>query len=217
MAQSGSTTTFAGGLTQNNGGIVQFNGGAINGQVTISNGTISGTGTINGNLVVGTATLAPGFSPGTITITGNLVLSGASVLNVELGGLVQGTEYDWLNVQGSAALAGTLNVNNYAGFVPPAGSSYNFMSFASKTGNFATVNLNALPNLVYSGSAIALTLTQGGAVPVPLPMPVPLSVPIASPVVAIEERLSTVAKLVAEIKAEPDPKKDREPELEACP
>ena len=220
VAQAGSATQFNGGLTQRGSGAVELQGGSISGGINVNGGFIRGVGTINGDLVVGSATLAPGFSPGAITINGNLVMVSNSALNIELGGLLQGTGYDWINVSGTSTLAGTLNVNSYAGFVPPVGSSYNFMSFASKTGNFATVNLNALPGLAFSNTANALTLTQGGGaivLPVLAPAPAPVNLPVVSPVIATEERLTTVSKLVAEIKVQPDPKKDREPELEACP
>ncbi|MBL8414140.1 MAG: hypothetical protein JNM42_06865, partial [Propionivibrio sp.] len=131
---------FVNGLIQNAGNIV-LNGGSLQGDVTLNAGSISGTGTVNGNMLIGNATIAPGFSPGAVTITGNLNLGAASVLNIELGGLAQGTGYDWINVLGTANLAGTLNVSSYGAYIPAAGSSYSFMSFGSSTGSFASTNL----------------------------------------------------------------------------
>ena len=221
VAQAGTTTQFSAGLTQQAGGQLQLNNGNLTGNVNMANGSISGSGTINGNLVVGSATLAPGFSPGAITITGNLTMAANSVLNIELGGPGQGTGYDWVNVLGTAQLGGTLNVVSYNGFTPPAGSSYNVMQFASKTGNFATVNLTAAPSLVVSGLATSLRLAMPELVaqaPAPAPAAPQTPAPAAvAQVIVAETRLEEVQELVAELKVEPPRKSDKEPEVEACP
>jgi hypothetical protein len=233
VAQAGTTTQFSGGLTQEAGGQLQLNNGNLTGQVNLTNGSISGSGTINGNLVVGSGTLAPGFSPGAITVTGNLTMTADSVLNIELGGPGQGTGYDWINVLGTAQLAGTLNVTSYNGFTPPAGSSYNVMQFASKTGNFATLNLPVAADLMVSSLATSLMLSMPErVVPVPLPTPTPTPTPVPTPapvapeapttaavaqIIVAETRLEEVQELVADIKVEPARKSDKEPEVEACP
>lgn len=115
---------------------MQLSNGDITGNVTLHAGSISGTGNLFGNLVVGSATLAPGFSPGALTIAGNLTLSANSVLNLELGGMVPGSGYDVIKVNGVAALNGSLHVSSYGGFAPAAGSTFTVMKFASATGAF---------------------------------------------------------------------------------
>jgi len=60
-------------------------------------------------------TFAPGLSPGTLTIHGDFVTTATSVLDIELNGLAQGTEYDLLAIQGDAVLEGSINVT--MGFV----------------------------------------------------------------------------------------------------
>ena len=167
LATLSGNALFAGGLVQSSGGNIVLNGGSLQGNVNLNAGTIKGSGTVNGNVVVGTATLAPGFSPGSITINGNLNLAPSSVLNIELGGLVRGTTYDWVNVTGTANLAGRLNVTTIGGFVPSAGSTFTVMNFAAKTGAFSTVNLPA--GSLFNSLATALSV----AVPVPPPPPRP--------------------------------------------
>jgi filamentous hemagglutinin family protein len=115
--------------------VVGGSGFALNG------GTLGGSGAITGNLTVGAGTVSPGFSPGSLSINGNLILSPSSITAIELGGTVPGSGYDVIHVSGSAALAGALNVSNYGGYVPAAGSSYNFLDYASVSGAFGTTTL----------------------------------------------------------------------------
>lgn len=54
-----------------------------------------------GNMVVKNgATLAPGNSPGTTNFNGNITFESGSALDIEIGGLLQGTQHDWLDVSG---------------------------------------------------------------------------------------------------------------------
>lgn len=166
VALSGSNTQFQGGLTLN-GGSLQLSNGDITGNVTLHAGSISGTGNLFGNLVVGSATLAPGFSPGALTIAGNLTLSANSVLNLELGGMVPGSGYDVIKVNGVAALNGSLHVSSYGGFTPAAGSTFTVMKFASATGAFTHTTPPAgwtmlfVPGVSsYGLTAVSVTPTQ---------------------------------------------------------
>ena len=96
--------------------------------------------------------------PGVI-INGNLTLGPSSVLTIEIGGLAKGSGYDWIKVNGTASLAGTLNVNSFGGFVPAVGSSFNFINFTASSGAFATVNLPPSLNFVLASAFDGLTLT----------------------------------------------------------
>jgi hypothetical protein len=165
LVMGAGTTTFSGGLVQN-AGQTQLNGGTLSGGMTLNAGTLAGSGTLGGNLTVSTATLAPGFSPGAITVTGNLNLAPTSTLTIELGGTTQGSGYDFVNVLGTANLAGTLNVTPFGPYVlqaPPAGSSFSFMNFAATTGSFATVNLPVGWNLSYITGSSNLSLLAPAA------------------------------------------------------
>ena len=94
-------------------------------------GNVTNNGTLN---VAGTGT------PGTLTITGNYTQSSTGSLKIELGGLTAGTQFDQLNISGTASLAGTLNLSLINSFTPSIGNSFQIITFASKSGTFSTVN-----------------------------------------------------------------------------
>ena len=144
------TTTFSAGFQQNSGSTKLGTGAGTSANAVaggsgfnLAGGTLSGSGNLTGDLNVGNGIVSVGFSPGSLNITGNLNLSAGSTTNIELGGTAPGTGYDTIAVSGTANLAGTLNVTSYGGYVPAAGSSYNFMSFGSSTGAFGSTNLPA--------------------------------------------------------------------------
>jgi hypothetical protein len=66
----------------------------------------------------------PGNGIGKLSYIGNYVSSTTSVLDIELGGLTAGTEYDQLNVTGNATLNGLLKVRVANGFTPNDGDSF---------------------------------------------------------------------------------------------
>jgi hypothetical protein len=124
--QTAGSTTVDGTLSAGFGGAVTLNGGALN-----------GAGTINAN-VTNAAVLTPGDSPGILHINGNYTQTADGVLNIEIGGLTAGTQYDRLVVSGSATLNGTLNVILLNGFLPSPGDSFQVLTFGSHTGTFST-------------------------------------------------------------------------------
>jgi len=89
--------------------------------VGIQGGLLDGNGSITGN-VSNSGQVNPGTSPGLIDITGNYMQSAAGVLHVDLNGLAPGAQFDQLNLVGTVALAGTLNV--VVGYSPTAGDSF---------------------------------------------------------------------------------------------
>lgn len=83
----------------------------------INDGTIGGSGTIelpNGYIIDGA--VAPGSSPGVLTYSGNYQSSNISLLEIEIDGLNQGSQYDLLDVMGTASLDGEIEV--FLGFEP---------------------------------------------------------------------------------------------------
>ncbi|HKY30898.1 MAG TPA: LEPR-XLL domain-containing protein, partial [Candidatus Polarisedimenticolia bacterium] len=75
----------------------------------------------------------------------DVAVDGGGFLEVEIGGTAAGPGspnpldgYDQLNVTGAATLSGTLRVVLVNGFVPTAGSSFDFLTFGSITGAFTT-------------------------------------------------------------------------------
>jgi hypothetical protein len=103
---------------------------------------LTGSGTIDAPLVTAAGVVAPGSSPGSLTLTGDLTLLATSSLLMELAGLGQGSDYDFLGVGGTAALAGQLAVTflDEFQFQLPAGASFTILTAqGGLTGAFANV------------------------------------------------------------------------------
>jgi hypothetical protein len=150
-AQTSGTTLEGGTLTANGG-------------VNLEGGSLAGRGTISGSLF-NSSQLDGRGTPGALAVTGDFTQSGNGVFDAEIGGTTPGTGYDQLNVNGTANLAGTLNVSLINGFVPPSSvRSYQILTFATRTGDFTSKN-GLLPNFVSSYDQFTLTL-QSPAVPI---------------------------------------------------
>ncbi|MCK6486530.1 MAG: thrombospondin type 3 repeat-containing protein, partial [Phycisphaerae bacterium] len=119
---------------------------------TIANsgaGVVRGTGTLSltgGAVLSNAATFRPGTSPGILSVSGAYPQTAAGTLDIELGGLTAGVEYDRLAVSGVATLAGTLNVTRLGGFEPVLNDSFTVMTWLLRTGTFTTLNGLALGN-----------------------------------------------------------------------
>lgn len=176
LANSG-TISFGGGFTQTAGSTVV--NGTISSPSTLvfNGGTLSGSGTISAN-VSNAAQVNAGSSPGILTISGNYSQGPTGVINAELNGTTPGTGYDQINISGSAALNGTLNITTIGGFTPPNGSTYQILNFASRSGDFATKS-----GLVYAGGSYTyllnptnIQLTAGACAPPDATVTAPASV-----------------------------------------
>ncbi|QDT67441.1 hypothetical protein MalM25_03390 [Planctomycetes bacterium MalM25] len=114
------------------------------GDVTFS-GLVSGAGNIFGS---GTVTFNGGYSPGDspalVTVENGAAFGGANTLFMELGGVMPGAEHDALDVAGTLAVDGTLEVSLVNAYAPSAGDSFDLLDFGSLTGAFDAVNLPAL-------------------------------------------------------------------------
>lgn len=97
-----------------------------------------------GDLAIIDAILAPGNSPGTTSILGDYSQDIDSTLQIEIGGLLPGTEFDVLNVLGNMNIGGTLEVLLYAGFNPQAGNTFDILNWGTITGVF---NFLSMPTL----------------------------------------------------------------------
>lgn len=120
----GSTTALTVGsggsaaYTQTIGETVLVGGALIDASVfNLNGGELKGTGTIASSVITsGSTVIAPGQSPGALTIEGDLTLSAGNTLAMEIGGLMQGTEYDYIDVNGTLTLAGLLDLDFLDGF-----------------------------------------------------------------------------------------------------
>jgi hypothetical protein len=147
-AQSGSLSfTFLAvysqttGATILNGGAFATSGGAA---FNLEGGSLAGVGAIHGNVANHGGQVNPGGvgATGVLTITGNYVQAMPAALNIELGGLTAGAQYDQLAIGGGATLDGTLNVSLTNGFAPGSGDSFQVMRYGSRSGSIATINGN---------------------------------------------------------------------------
>lgn len=136
---TGGTTIAEGTLRINNSTGSAFGTGAV----TIEMGaTLAGAGSFTGALQ-NNGNLSPGNSPALVTLS-NYAQSPTGVLQLELGGVTRGSEYDAVNVTGMLNLDGTLQVSFYNDFVAEAGQSFDLLNWGSVAGTFDAVSLPVL-------------------------------------------------------------------------
>ena len=103
FTQSAGTFRLAGGTVTSSNGLT-FNGGLVDAR-----------GTIN-SAITNSAILRPALGGSGLNVTGNVSLLSASQLSFQLGGLTQGSQYGFLNVNGTVALGGQLVLSFANGF-----------------------------------------------------------------------------------------------------
>ena len=175
--QSGSLE-FDGGYTQT-GGTLNLAGGSVqsNTALDIEGGLLTGIGNITA-AITNNALLNPGLGVGGLGVTGNVSLLSASNLNFQLGGLTQGTEYGFLNVNGTVALGGQLLLSFLRNFQNLITGSDTF-TVVSATSNFTGAFSNVASGtrlltsdgfgtfvVTYTGSNVVLSnFIAGGLAP----------------------------------------------------
>ncbi|NGM18898.1 autotransporter domain-containing protein [Roseomonas stagni] len=157
-------STYTGATTVRSGTLVV--NGSIASPVTVeAGGLLGGNGTVGPTTVAGR--IAPGNSIGTLNVAGNLVLQSGSVTVME----VQGAAADRINVSGTAALAGTLQL-------VPIGTSFTFNTpfvlvnaAGGRTGAFDAVTTagsfgpGVNPEVTLTGSGVTLVLQSQALTP----------------------------------------------------
>ncbi len=114
--------------------------------VALQAGTIlQGAGDLAG-AVDSSASIEPGGSTTAILSMGQLQLQGGGRVVAQLGGTGVGAGYDRLTVDGTATLAGTLQVELADGFVPSAGDAFRVVAAGSRSGEFDSVSLPTIPS-----------------------------------------------------------------------
>jgi hypothetical protein len=81
----------------------------------------------------------PGPSAARISISGNYIQNPGGVLDVEIGGVLDG-QFDQLAVTGSASLHGMLSVSLINGFTPAIGDRFRILTFGALDGDFAAID-----------------------------------------------------------------------------
>ncbi len=143
--------------------------------LNLAGGSLTGSGTVVGN-VTNTAFISPGSILGQLTIQGNLLLNPGSQLVFDIGGTTQGTTYDFLNVTGTATLAGLFTVNVVNGVqstILPA-TTFTLLTATTLTGSFSNAAdgarffaANGTGSFLVNYTATSMTLS--GFQPIPEP------------------------------------------------
>jgi CARDB/Immunoglobulin domain len=122
-------------------------------------------GTFTKRPTTGTTTIGVPFNntgavnieSGSINLNSGHVLAGGS-----LGFWISGaTNYTRLNLSGSTALSGALNVNMNPGYAPGPSNSFALVTYGSESGAFASLNLPDLINSRTNYGPTAFTVTLG--------------------------------------------------------
>jgi len=153
LIPAGSTVELLAGKLENNGtatwggGTIRAQRGAVIENKQTGKFTITGNGVITHYQAVGNPPIFknagevnPGVAAGILDITGDYLQTATGRLNIDIGGLAAGTEFDQLKMTGRTTLSGTLNIRLINGFVPSLGNSFEIMTFGSRSGNFTSIN-----------------------------------------------------------------------------
>jgi T5SS/PEP-CTERM-associated repeat protein len=120
-------------------------------------GQILGSGGLTAGHVFNHGFISPGFSPGHIVIEGDYEQGPDGGLKIEAAGLGSG-QFDVLDVNGSAALAGKLELHFIDGYLPKTGDSFDFLNVGGSVGGaFDEVTVGGVAH----GFAHELTMTGG--------------------------------------------------------
>lgn len=104
-------------------------------------GVIKGEGNLVFNIPIeNMGTVSPGDSVGVLSLTGEYLSDSVSSVNIDIGGNVADTLYDRLEIDGSATLKGTLNINLSDDYIPDEGEVFKIMTFTSRTDTFDVVS-----------------------------------------------------------------------------
>ena len=144
----------------NNFGIIEATTTEIEFSNTLINetsGLIRGSGIIDlpssGNFT-NNGSFAPGNSPGSLTVFGDYVSAPTSILNFELNGLTQETEYDLLAITGNADFEGDIQIT--LGFDASIGDEF---VVATTTNTINNCNLPATATSVFDGFTYDFDIT----------------------------------------------------------
>jgi hypothetical protein len=133
--------------------------------VSTGGGTFQNDGSLTKSAGSGVSTINPAFiNNGSVDVQAGALQFGADftqtasgTLFVQIGGLTPVSEFDQFNINGSANLDGTLDVTLSGGFVPTPGDSFAVITFANRSGQFATVNGHGQAyNIGYNATNVTL-------------------------------------------------------------
>ncbi len=141
VLQAGTSPSFtsSGSISIGSGRTFAVSGGTF---VNVAGGVIQGVGTLNvaGTTFVQDGAVNPGESAGLLSVTGNFPEGPTAVVNIELGGLIPGDEFDVLAITNAATFDGTLEISLINDFAPQLGDTFVISTYTSHTGTFSKVN-----------------------------------------------------------------------------
>ncbi len=171
------TVTGSGTYTQS-AGTFRLAGGSVTSSTALvfNGGLIDARGTINSAITNG-ANLQPALGGSGLVVNGNVTLLSSSQLTFQLAGLVQGSQYGFLNVNGTVALNGNLVVSFVDPFQATNNDNFTVLSSTALSGAFTNVasgsRVTTTDNsgtflVTYNGTTVILSNFQPlGEAPVP--------------------------------------------------
>jgi len=107
-----------------------------------------------------------GLPSGWLYINGDFTAATSAELRIRIHG-TDTEDYDRLAVQGTATLAGELDVRLTSGFVPAIGDSFSVVATSARVGQFNPVYLPTLPSdreweLSYTATGVTLAVVEAG-------------------------------------------------------
>jgi len=166
---AGSTMNVTNGYTQSRG-LTAVAGSLNANNIGINGGMLSGTGTVFGNVTVGPGgTVHPGDSPGVLTINGNYVNTGTLAVEILNSTDGPGKGFSQLWVNGSADLAGALQVSLFPQSVLHKDEEFDILHYTNYTGSGFAFS-SPYFELKYTSTDLYLVAFQdytGNPVPVP--------------------------------------------------
>jgi len=124
-------------------GSIELLGGNIRGSTStrhlvLQGGSLIGSGFVNeGNVTNIAGVVSPGALTGTLHIVRNYTQLEGGTLHIDLGGTQAGNEYDQLQVDGTANLAGRLAVTNVGGYFPTTNDLFSILESGGVNGAFS--------------------------------------------------------------------------------
>jgi hypothetical protein len=128
--------------------------------LNLDGGVLTGSGTIDGSVRNAARIAVGGPSAGALTISGTYTQQAAGVLEIGLGGGEAGVTYDRLAVGKAAALGGALSLATLGGFAPAPGSGFAILTYASRSGGFASVSGGGRSYTVSAGATGLAVVAQ---------------------------------------------------------
>lgn len=128
-------------------------------------GQLDGDGTIRADNTIASGGIGPGSSPGILVLESNVTLEDSAHLELELGGLEPGESHDQLEVLGSLALDGELQLQLIDGFVPEPEDSFEIIRANEILGSFVNAEADRVlladgrgtMRLVFDDMAVSVT------------------------------------------------------------